>query len=109
MAKTGLEKALQATLAMMPGKVVELSGDSIRDLIKDVPNAKLAIADVSNIKLIDIVVKAGFSASKGDVRRLIRNGGVWVNNQHISDENFTITDASSYRWKVPSDSSWKET
>ena len=88
----GLQKALQATLSMMPGKVVELTGDSIREFIKDVPNAQLARGEVSNAKLIDVVVKAGFSASKGDVRRLIRNGGVWLNNAKIEDENFTILD-----------------
>lgn len=89
----GLHKALQASLSMMPGKVVELSGDSIREIIKDVPNAQLPRGEVDQSKLIDVVVKAGFSASKGDVRRLIRNGGVWLNNEKIDDENFTITDA----------------
>lgn len=89
----GLKKALQATLAMSPGKVVELTSDSIRQLLKDVPNAKLTKVDVAGSKLIDVVVKAGFSASKGDVRRLIRNGGVWLNNVHIDDENFTISES----------------
>ncbi len=88
----GVKKALQATLSMMPGKVVELTGDAIREFIKDVPNASLAKSEVSGVKLIDAVVKAGFSASKGDVRRLIRNGGVWLNNAKIDDENFTISD-----------------
>lgn len=86
----GLKKALQATLSMMPGKVVELTGDSIREFIHDVPNAKLAKGDVDGQKLIDIVVRAGFSQSKGDMRRLIRNGGVWLNNEKIDDENFTV-------------------
>ncbi|MBS0634614.1 MAG: tyrosine--tRNA ligase [Verrucomicrobia bacterium] len=89
----GLHKALQASLSVMPGKVVELSGESIREIINDVPNAKLEKADVHEIKLLDIIVKAGFSASKGDVRRLIRNGGVWLNNERVEDENFTVTDA----------------
>lgn len=90
----GLKKAVEATLAMRPGKVTELSSESIRELVKDVPSAKLAKGDVADNKLIDVVVKAGFSASKGDVRRLIRNGGVWLNNTHISDENFTISEAN---------------
>lgn len=86
----GLKKALQATLSMAPGKVVELDGPAIRELVKDVPNARLKHADVANVKLIDVVVMAGFSPSKGDVRRLIRNGGVWLNNEKIDDENFVI-------------------
>jgi len=88
----GLKKALSATLAMQPGKVVELTSESLQALLNDVPSANLAKQDVSGIKLIDIIVKAGFAASKGDVRRLIRNGGVWLNNQHVQDENFTVTD-----------------
>ncbi|MCE5294671.1 MAG: tyrosine--tRNA ligase [Chlamydiales bacterium] len=87
----GLAKALQATLAMSPGKVVELTGDSIRNMLNDIPNAQLKTEDVDGQKLIDIVVKAGFSASKGDVRRLIRNGGVWLNNDKIDDENFSVS------------------
>lgn len=86
----GLHKALTATLGMAPGKVIELDANTLRDLIKDVPSAKLLLADVQDQKLIDVVVKAGFSPSKGDVRRLIRNGGVWVNNAKIDDENFVV-------------------
>lgn len=91
--QTGLQQALNATLGMMPGKVVELDGKAIRELIKDVPNAKLAKSEVTDTKLIDIVVKAGFLPSKGDARRLIRNGGVWLNNAKIEDENFVVTDS----------------
>ncbi len=90
----GLKKALNATLAMQPGKVVELTSESITALLNDVPNAALAKHEVVGGKLIDAIVKAGFAASKGDVRRLIKNGGLWLNNQSISDENFMIDEAA---------------
>jgi tyrosyl-tRNA synthetase len=89
----GLRKALTATLAMQPGKVVELTSQTIREMLNDVPHAALTKQDVIGIKLIDIIVKAGFAQSKGDVRRLIRNGGVWLNNQHVHDENCSVTEA----------------
>ena len=41
-------------------------------------------------KLIDLLVQIGLQASKGDARRLIRNGGVYVNNEKIEDENCLI-------------------
>ncbi len=90
----GLKKALSATLAMQPGKVVELTSESISALLQDVPNASLQKEEVVGIKLIDIIVKAGFAASKGDVRRMIRNGGVWLNNVSVTDENLVVDESS---------------
>ena len=86
----GVKKALETTEGLLPGKVVQLDAKMVEALIKEVPSAQLVKDDVYGQKLIDIVVKAGFLASKGDVRRLIRNGGVWMNNKKIDDENFSI-------------------
>lgn len=89
----GLQKALHATEGVLPGKVALLDGAHLKELAKEIPTAVLARSDIQDKKLIDVVVHAGFSASKGDVRRLIRNGGVWMNNQKIEDENVTICDS----------------
>jgi tyrosyl-tRNA synthetase len=87
----GLQKAVHATAGVLPGKVASLDAATLGALIKEVPSATLSKDDVYDQKLIDVIVKAGFSESKGDVRRLIRNGGVWLNNQKISDENCKIS------------------
>lgn len=86
----GLKAALHATQGVLSGKEVDLDGDHLRELAKEIPTQTLAKIDVSEQKLIDVIVRAGFSASKGDVRRLIRNGGVWMNNSKIEDENAIV-------------------
>jgi len=89
----GLEKALLATQSVMPGKVSTVNSALIEELLTEVPHAELEKQNVVDQKLIDVVVQANFVASKGDMRRLIRNGGVWLNNQKVDDENFKIQDA----------------
>jgi tyrosyl-tRNA synthetase len=87
----GLKKALAVTSSLAPGKSVDLDADTLRNLIKDVPSASFAALDVIGHKLIDVVAAAGFCASKGEVRRLIKNGGVCLNNKKIDDENFVVS------------------
>ena len=86
----GLEKALLATESVTPGKVSSIDGEQIARLLNEVPHAEIAKLDLIDHKLIDIVVQANFLQSKGDMRRLIRNGGVWLNNQKVDDENKVV-------------------
>jgi tyrosyl-tRNA synthetase len=55
------------------------------------PNFDLPRSAVVDAKLIDVLVATGLQPSKGEARRLIRNGGVSLNNEKISDENYSIT------------------
>lgn len=87
----GLEKALMVTSSIVPGKLVELDAETLKKLIQDVPSASLSASEVVDCKLIDIIALAGFCESKGDARRRIKNGGVWLNNKKIDDENFIVS------------------
>lgn len=53
----------------------------------DLPTVSLA-ADVldSGFSVIDVLVAAGLAASKGEARRLVRGGGVRLNDARIEDE-----------------------
>jgi tyrosyl-tRNA synthetase len=42
---------------------------------------------------IDLAVQAGFAASKGEARRLIRQNGLRLNDEPITDEALMVTDA----------------
>ena len=88
----GLLKALKATETVLPGKAAPVTAGELHALIKDVPSAKLAKDAVTGKKLIDVIVTAGFMPSKGEVRRLIQNGGLYLNNQKIEDAEYHIFD-----------------
>mgnify|MGYP002136817373 CR=1 FL=1 len=57
------------------------------------PSSTLKNEEVVGCKLIDLLVKAGLQTSKGDARRLIKNGGVYLNNKKIEDENYSVASA----------------
>jgi tyrosyl-tRNA synthetase len=86
----GLQTALRVTAGVTPGAETALDAQVLETLAGDMPNYKLKIGDVVNVKVIDLIVNIGLQASKGDARRLMRNGGVYVNNEQIQDESYVL-------------------
>ncbi len=57
-------------------------------LSEDLPTVEMPCADVdAGIAVLDLLVAVSFAASKGEARRLVRGGGVKVNDVKVSDEN----------------------
>ncbi len=75
--KEEAEKALEAAKNMFSG-----AKDSA-----DIPATVLDVADLAdgNIGILDIMVKSGLCASKGEARTLVQQGGVTVNEEKVSD------------------------
>lgn len=88
--KDGLQTALKVTEAAAPGSDTKLDAETLERIAGDMPNSSLPIGQVLNLKLVDLLATVGLQASKGEARRLIRNGGVYINNEKVEDENFVI-------------------
>lgn len=86
----GLQIALKVTQGAAPGSETALDADILESIASDMPSQTLNRVDVVGAKLIDVLVKTGMQQSKGDARRMVKNGGVYINNQKISDENALI-------------------
>lgn len=86
----GVKTALRITEGAAPGSNTVLDANLLESLASGMPSHTLSLSDVVSAKLVDLMVKAGLQASKGDAKRLIRNGGVYLNNEQISDENQVI-------------------
>lgn len=70
-------------------KAGQADEDSLRDLAEDIViPADLAAA--GGIRIIDLIVQAGFAASKGEARRLVRQGAVRENSAIIESEDAEI-------------------
>lgn len=74
------EKAKAAAKAVFSGG---LSGD--------MPTVELSADDLGNV--MDVMVKAGISASRSECRRLITQGGLTVSDKKITDINTEITES----------------
>lgn len=46
---------------------------------------------IENLGVLDAFVAIGFCASKGEARRLIKQGGLKLNDQPVSDENYRLS------------------
>jgi len=55
---------------------------------KDLPTIKIKKNQIGNgINILDLVLLTKLANSKGEVRRIIKNNGLKINNETISDEN----------------------
>lgn len=86
----GLKIALKVTESAKPGSKTELNVSALESIAKDMKNVEISENEVLDKKLVELLVLAGFAASKGEAKRLIQGGGVYVNNEKISDEHFGI-------------------
>lgn len=84
----GLSIALKVTEGAAPGSETALDANVLESLA--MPSQTLPSDQVLGEKLIDLLSKTSMMTSKGEARRLIRNGGVYLNNQKIADENYVI-------------------
>lgn len=86
----GLEKALRATKGAAPGAETILDASILESIAQDIASRALTFEEIVGQKIVDIMVKVGLQESKGEARRLIRNGGVYLNNEKIVDENGSV-------------------
>jgi tyrosyl-tRNA synthetase len=57
----------------------------------DIPTTQLSKSMLDEgMPVIDLFVEAGLTSSKGETRRLIKQGGAYLNDERISDMNMTV-------------------
>lgn len=86
----GLKTALRVTQGASPGADTALNAEILESIAGDMSSYSLRFDEVVGQKVVDVMVKVGLQVSKGDARRLIRNGGAYMNNQKLNDENESV-------------------
>lgn len=86
----GLNEAVKATEALRPGAETKLDWKTIEAIAEDVPSYSLAYDQVLNVSLVDLSVSAGLFESKSAARRLLKQGGVYLNNNRVDSESKRI-------------------
>lgn len=59
-----------------------------KDMPDDAP--EFTFDDGSEHRLMDIISEAGLTSSNGETKRMMKQGGVSVDDEKIKDPNFTI-------------------
>ena len=87
-----LERAEQAAKVLFGGEIRGLSAGDIFDIFADVPSASLPKQRLAEgISIVDLLAESKLSASKGEARRSIAEGGISINNARVTDPLLTVT------------------
>ncbi len=87
--ETALARADQASQALFGGDISGLSAAEISDIFSDVPSCELPKTQLegAGLPVADLLVTAGVAKSKGEARRSLQEGGIYINNHRVSAEN----------------------
>ncbi|NIH84117.1 tyrosine--tRNA ligase [Amycolatopsis granulosa] len=82
------------------GELTELDARTLDSVMSEVPTGEVRLADEPTI--VDLLVVTGLADSKGAARRTVKEGGAYVNNAKIADEEWRPerTDALHGTWLV---------
>ena len=95
--ETGLVRAEQASRALFGGAIEGLSAAEIADIFSDVPSSQVTAEELSGdgVPVDALLSDAGVFRSKGEARRMISGGGVYLNNVRVSESDRPVTIADA--------------
>ena len=87
-----VERAEQGTKLLFDKNMTKLTFESIRAVIRDVPSFTVPVSQLTGdgLALVELLSSAGVTSSKGEATRLIRSGGIYLNNERVSDERLRL-------------------
>lgn len=86
----GLAKALKVTEGAGPGRKAALDAETLKEIAADMPHITLKEEEVVGQRYVELAVKAGLIASKGEGTRLIQNGGAYLNDAKVTDPQLQV-------------------
>lgn len=92
-----LTRAQQASAVLFGGDLEGLDARDIADIFADVPSSELrgsALQD-GGVPVVDLVAESGLATSRGQARRDVQGGGIYLNNRRVDDpaQAATLADA----------------
>lgn len=90
---TALARAEQASQVLFGGELAGLGAADIADIFADVPSHEVDKSELEGegLPVVDLLVTSGLASSKGDARRSIQGGGIYLNNERVTDHEQRAT------------------
>ncbi len=88
-----LAKAEKATAVLFGAEIAELEPREVSDIFADVPSVEIGKdrLEGEGLQIADLLVAAGLVPSKGEARRAIQGGGIYLNNVRLPEEKRNVT------------------
>lgn len=86
------QQAERAAAVLFGSTLAQASADTLLTVFDDVPSVDVTRATLEQgVATAELVVLAGLAASKSEATRLIRQGGLYVNDERMSDDRGRLT------------------
>jgi tyrosyl-tRNA synthetase len=95
-------RAERASGVLFGEDLATLPADDVLSVFDDVPSSSVAAASLAGegVAVVELLASSGLTASKGEATRLIRGGGVYVNNRRITDERARLRSADAIEGRL---------
>jgi tyrosyl-tRNA synthetase len=86
-------RAERASSVMFTEAITSLSAADLLEVFDDVPSTELARSELegAGIGIVDLVKRAAIAPSSSEARRLVQSGGIYLNNERVSDPQTRVT------------------
>ncbi len=86
------DKAVRAARMLFGEAITDLSDRDLRSVFADVPSSEVERVRLSEgVSLVDLLAETGMQGSKGKAKRLVSQGGGYVNNVRVEDVDYVVT------------------
>jgi tyrosyl-tRNA synthetase len=87
-----LSNAVKASQAMFGGELTGLDEATLADVFSEVPSSEIDHSTLSAGKpLIDLLAELDIFQSKGEARRMVKNGGLYLNNTKVEKDDLVFS------------------
>ena len=85
--ETELSKAENATKILFGSEIVDVTVENLFEIFTDVPSTSVSKETLlgDGVELTELLQSAGITGSKGEAKRLIKAGGIYINNRRINE------------------------
>jgi len=86
-------RAERASVVLFSEDIATLEPDDVLAVYHDVPSTELPAETMAGegIGMVDLVARVRLAPSKGEARRLVQSGGIYINNRRVSDPQARVT------------------
>ncbi len=93
----GLARAERATEVLFGGSLEGLGGADIEDIFADVPSSTVGRDALSGrgLTLVEALADAGLVSSRGEARRALAQGAVYLNNERVTEPDRRLMESDA--------------
>ena len=85
--------AKKCAQALFNGSLSELSDEQILEIFDDAPSSSISRTQVEELDILSLL-STTVSKSKGEARRLVQGGGIYLDSERVSNEALKLKDTA---------------